>query len=185
MTDATLAGEPVYARPIVVPDDAILDLGVAAPTPAGAYRELAEEFGIPDGASTSRPDARIIALQRQVASQEILVSGRQRLDPEVRHALQHVILRMRCLAPLELGVGGQHGEPHLRRVVRDAHLPPGISEEEPPTFLIAGEHLGKDFDRDLSSEIRVGSAIHLAHAAGADLSGDFVWTDAATRRQRQ
>jgi len=38
----------------------------------------------------------------------------------------------------------------------------------------------EDLDRDLTSEVGVGSAVHLAHSADANLRGDLIRTEART-----
>jgi hypothetical protein len=45
------------------------------------------------------------------------------------------------------------------------------------------ERLGQDFDRDGAIEPRVSGFVHLAHAARADLGGDFLDTEARARGQ--
>ena len=48
-----------------------------------------------------------------------------------------------------------------------------------------GRHsVGEDLDGDLSLEVRVGGAIDLAHAALADLRGNFVGAEPSARGQR-
>ena len=46
---------------------------------------------------------------------------------------------------------------------------------------IARERFGQDFDRDVAIQLRIARAIHLAHAAGADLAGDFIWAESGAR----
>ena len=48
---------------------------------------------------------------------------------------------------------------------------------------VAGEGVGQDLQRDIAIELRIARAKHLAHAAGADLGGDFVGTEAGARGQ--
>ena len=43
---------------------------------------------------------------------------------------------------------------------------------------IRGHRFGEDFEGDLATELRVRSAEHFAHSAGADLIRDLVVTDA-------
>ena len=44
--------------------------------------------------------------------------------------------------------------------------------------------LRQHFDRDVAAEPRVARAIHLAHAAGAKCTGDFVGTEPDTGGER-
>src|SRR5262245_24831369 len=48
-------------------------------------------------------------------------------------------------------------------------------------FRVLRKCPGQHLDSDLASEIRVGSAIHLAHAAGADGGHNLVWSDTNSR----
>ena len=48
---------------------------------------------------------------------------------------------------------------------------------------VTGKGVGKDLQRDVASELRVAGAIHLAHAAYADLGGDFIGAETRTRRE--
>ena len=43
-----------------------------------------------------------------------------------------------------------------------------------PQLLIAGERLRQDLDRDITIELRIPRAVHLSHAAHADLGGDLI-----------
>ena len=45
--------------------------------------------------------------------------------------------------------------------------------------------VGQDLDRDLALQLRVVRAVDLAHAAGADLGGDFVRAEAGAGSQGQ
>ena len=50
---------------------------------------------------------------------------------------------------------------------------------------IAGHRGGQHFDRHRPLQIVVGGAVHLAHAAGANLRGDFVRAEARARNKGQ
>ena len=51
--------------------------------------------------------------------------------------------------------------------------------------LVSGERGRQDLDRDLTFQLGVGRAIHLAHAAFADLGGDFVDAEARAGSESQ
>ena len=51
-------------------------------------------------------------------------------------------------------------------------------------FGVVGEDVGQDLDRDLPAEVRVYRAVHLAHAADADLRGNFVGSDSGASTER-
>ena len=61
---------------------------------------------------------------------------------------------------------------------------PGFPLETHEAIRIIGDRVGEDFDRDVSSEVRVGGAVDLAHATFANQRGDFVWPDASASRKR-
>ncbi len=46
---------------------------------------------------------------------------------------------------------------------------------------ITGEGVGQELQSDIAIELRIARAIHLAHAAFADLRGDFVDAEAGYR----
>ena len=46
------------------------------------------------------------------------------------------------------------------------------------------KRVGQDLDRDLTTEIRVGGAIHFAHAACAERTDNLVWADAGAGDER-
>ena len=48
---------------------------------------------------------------------------------------------------------------------------------------VRGEGLGQQLQRDLAPELRVGRAVDLAHAAGADCGGDAVVRERVARRE--
>ena len=50
---------------------------------------------------------------------------------------------------------------------------------------VSRERRRQDLDRDLALQLRVGRAIHLAHAALADLRGDFVDAEAGAGSEGQ
>jgi len=50
---------------------------------------------------------------------------------------------------------------------------------------ISGHRCRQYFDRDLAFQVRVGGAIHLAHAAGANLRGDVVDAEASAGSEGQ
>ncbi len=51
--------------------------------------------------------------------------------------------------------------------------------EAPQSFGIVGEGVGENLDGDVAAQARVAGAIHLAHAACADLLDDFVASEFA------
>ena len=50
---------------------------------------------------------------------------------------------------------------------------------------VRGERVRQHLDRDLAAEAGVGGAVHLAHAAFADLRGDFVDAEAGAGSEGQ
>ena len=50
---------------------------------------------------------------------------------------------------------------------------------------IVRERVGQDLERDVAIQLRVAGAIHLAHAAFADLGGDFVDAEAGAGSEGQ
>ena len=62
---------------------------------------------------------------------------------------------------------------------------PGLTVESGQTFGVGSHRLGQHLDRDLPGEVRVDGAIHLAHAAGADLRGNFVRSESGARGEWQ
>ncbi len=50
---------------------------------------------------------------------------------------------------------------------------------------VGGQRLGEHLDRDGAIETRVSAFVHLAHAARADLRGDFVDAEACTGGEGQ
>src|SRR4030095_13587464 len=50
----------------------------------------------------------------------------------------------------------------------------GLALEAGQTFAIVCERLPQDFNGDVALELRVPGAVHLAHAAHANLSGHFI-----------
>ena len=71
----------------------------------------------------------------------------------------------------------------VRMVQRGEHLRLAPKTGDP--LRIVGESLGQDFERDVATEVAVAGAIHLAHAACADGSADFVGADPGTSTQGQ
>ena len=57
-------------------------------------------------------------------------------------------------------------------IQRRQHL--GFALEAGQPFGIAGELLGQYFDGYVAAELAVVGLVHLAHATGADVAGDFV-----------
>ena len=60
----------------------------------------------------------------------------------------------------------------VRMVQRREHFRFALKPRQP--IVISGERGRQDLDRDLALQLRVRRPIHLAHAAFADLRGDFV-----------
>ena len=60
----------------------------------------------------------------------------------------------------------------------------GLTLKPREAIRIVREGLGQDLDGDLTPEVGVRRAIHLPHAAHADLGGDFIGAEARARRQR-
>ena len=54
----------------------------------------------------------------------------------------------------------------------------GFTLKPGQAFRIIGEEVRQDFEGDIAPELRVPGPIHLAHAALADLGGDFVGAEA-------
>ena len=50
-------------------------------------------------------------------------------------------------------------------------------------FGVARERLRQNLQRNVTIQLRVAGAIHLAHAASADFGGDFVWAAARAGSQ--
>jgi hypothetical protein len=57
-------------------------------------------------------------------------------------------------------------------------------EPSEPIWIV-GEGVGQELQRDVAIQLRVARAIHLAHAAFADLRGDFVDAEAGTGGEGQ
>ena len=55
-----------------------------------------------------------------------------------------------------------------------------LAFESREPLWIGREYLWQDFDRDVALQPRIAGAIHLAHAAGSERAGDFVWTEAGS-----
>ena len=55
-----------------------------------------------------------------------------------------------------------------------------FSSETREPLEIEGDVFGKDLQRDVAIERRVACAIYLAHAAHADLSGDFIGAESSS-----
>ena len=53
----------------------------------------------------------------------------------------------------------------------------GFALEAGEPIRVVRERLGQHLDRDVPPQVRVRRAIHLAHAAHADLGGDFIRAD--------
>jgi hypothetical protein len=83
----------------------------------------------------------LLALERQVSPQEVVVSSRQRRDAQVGDSVREMVERVRDLAALELGEEGQRDEPRLRRVAERADRGARVAEEEPRPLLVVAEHL--------------------------------------------
>ena len=62
---------------------------------------------------------------------------------------------------------------------------PGLAFEPGSALGIRGKGVGQDLDGDIAIEPRVARAIHLSHAAFADLGGHHVRADTSTRIQGQ
>ena len=60
----------------------------------------------------------------------------------------------------------------VRMIQRGEHFRFALKARE--SIGIGRQRRGQDLDRDLALQLRVGRPIHLAHAAFADLRGDFV-----------
>ena len=60
----------------------------------------------------------------------------------------------------------------VRVIQRRKHL--GLALESRQAFGIAGKLFGQDFDRNVAAELGVVGVVDFAHAAGADVAGDFV-----------
>ncbi len=59
----------------------------------------------------------------------------------------------------------------------------GFALEPRQPLGVCRNGLRQDLDRDLPLQVRVSSAIHLAHAADADLGGDFIRAEAGASSQ--
>jgi hypothetical protein len=68
-------------------------------------------------------------------------------------------------------------------VERGQHFGFTLKPREP--IQISGHRRGQHFDCDLALQVRVGRAIHLAHATGADLRADVVDADPTARCEGQ
>ena len=55
-----------------------------------------------------------------------------------------------------------------------------LAVESSESVRIGREHIGKNFDCDMSIEARVAGAIHLTHSTGAYRANDFVQPEAST-----
>ena len=67
----------------------------------------------------------------------------------------------------------------VRVIERREHLSFALEAREP--IGIARERFGQDFDGDVAIQLRIARAIDLAHAARADLAGDFIWAESSAR----
>ena len=56
----------------------------------------------------------------------------------------------------------------------------GFALEPHQPLGVCRNGLRQDLDRDLPLQVRVSSAIHLTHAAHADLGGDFIGADTSS-----
>jgi hypothetical protein len=70
------------------------------------------------------------------------------------------------------------------RVVQCSNRP-GLMLEATQPVGISGEHRRKNLDRHIAPEARVACPIHLAHAARADLSANFIRAESGTTDQGQ
>src|SRR5438093_10797525 len=61
----------------------------------------------------------------------------------------------------------------------------GLACETRQPLRVGREEIGQDFERDTTIELCVSSAIHLPHAAFADLRGDFIDAEASTEAEGQ
>src|SRR5919197_2971121 len=102
--------------------------------------ELGAELLEP-GSETSEP-VDLLALERQIAAEEVFEASRQRCDPEVRDAVREVVVCVDRLASLELGVPGEREEPGFRWVAELSDRDARVGEEEPGPLLVVGDHLG-------------------------------------------
>ena len=59
----------------------------------------------------------------------------------------------------------------------------GFALEARQPLGIVREGVGQDLDRDLPTQVGVGGAIHLAHAAHADLGSDLIRAEAGASSQ--
>jgi len=81
-----------------------------------------------------------------------------------------------------MGQFGEHAD--VRAVdLRDARVVergqrPRLALESLSPVRVAGEGIGQDFQRNVTIQLRIAGAIHLAHSASTDFRGDFVWTAA-------
>ena len=64
-------------------------------------------------------------------------------------------------------------------VQRGEHF--GFALETRQPFGVVCESFRQDLDRDVALEVGVGRAVHLAHAAGANLAGDFIGAEPRAR----
>ena len=60
-----------------------------------------------------------------------------------------------------------------------------FARETREAFGVARERVGQDFDRDVAIELRIARAIHLAHAACADVRDDFIDAEARAGAEGQ
>src|SRR5262245_46308533 len=84
--------------------------------------------------------------------------------------------RMRAATVLE-AVDGRD----VRMIQRGEYL--SLAPEANESIGISRDGVREDFQRDVAIELRVAGAVDLAHTAGADLRGDFVWAEASARSQ--
>ena len=61
----------------------------------------------------------------------------------------------------------------------------GFALEAREAIRISGDRRGQHLDCDLAFQLRVGGPIHLAHAAHADLCGDFVDAESGAGSEAQ
>jgi hypothetical protein len=60
-----------------------------------------------------------------------------------------------------------------------------FSLEARESVWIAGKQLGQDLDRHVAIELRIASAIHLAHSTGAQGAEDFVGAESCSWSQHR
>ena len=83
--------------------------------------------------------------------------------------------------PLALGLIKAVNGGDIRMVERSEDL--SLALETRDTLLISREARGEDLDRDLSAQLRVARAKHLAHSARAERRKNLVRTEACSRSQ--